>query len=62
MEQTKVFYIQQNIGKAKYVVNYYDGTKKHGDGSPFFDVAIFSNKRNLNGFIAKLISLGHKEL
>ena len=45
--------ISHNIGHAKYVVNYYDG-KKHKDGSKFFDIAIFSNKKKMNKFIKSL--------
>ena len=43
----KRFYIQNDIGKAKYVVNYHDGNKKHFDGSDFFDIIIFKNKKKL---------------
>ena len=41
---------QQNIGKAKFVVNYYTG-KKHQDGSDFYDMRIFKNKKYKNRFI-----------
>ncbi len=43
----------QNVGHAKYVVNYYTG-KKHPDGSKFYDIAIFKNKRKKNAFIRLL--------
>jgi hypothetical protein len=43
--------IRYNIGHAKYVVNYSDGTKKHKDGSEFFDIAIFKNKKKMAAFI-----------
>lgn len=58
----KTFYTQYKIGKAKYVLNFHDGIKKHADGSNFFDIAIFKNKKDLavatngllnNGFINK---------
>ena len=42
-----------NIGKCKYVVNYYTG-KKHNDNSDFYDVAIFSNRVKKDTFITKL--------
>lgn len=45
---------QQNIGRAKYVVNYYTG-KKHKDNSDFYDIKIFSNKQKKNQFIKSLI-------
>ena len=50
----KRFYIQYNIGKSKYVVNFHDGIKKHNDGSDFFDIRIFKNKKDMNAFILKL--------
>jgi hypothetical protein len=46
--------IQYNIGKAKYVVNYSDGTKQHPDGSEFFDIAVFKNKKKMDSFITSL--------
>ena len=57
----KTFYIQTNIGTAKYVVNYYGGVKKHRDGSPFIDIAIFRNKKKLNAFVKGLLSQGYRE-
>jgi len=57
----KTYYIQYNIGKAKYVVNFYDGVKKHNDGSPFFDIAIFKNKKKLNTFTDQLKTVGYVE-
>ena len=50
-----------NIGHAKYVVNYHDGTKKHTDGSDFFDIAIFKNKKKFQEFISSLINDGYIE-
>lgn len=57
----KSFNIQNNIGKAKYVVNHHDGQKTHKDGSPFFDVTIFSNKEKLNKFVKELKSKDYIE-
>ncbi len=57
----KVFNEMQNVGKAKYVVNYHDGEKTHSDGSPFFDIAIFKNKVKKNIFIGALLSQGYQE-
>jgi len=57
----KKFYIQTNIGKCKYLVSYYDGIKIHNDGSAFYDVAIFKNKKSLGKFISELISSGYTE-
>lgn len=50
----KNYHIHYNVGKAKYVVSYWDGKKKHKDGSNFEDIAIFKNKKKLNDFISKL--------
>ena len=43
-----------NVGKSKYVVNYSDWTKKHQDGSEFYDIAIFSNKKKRDDFIKQI--------
>jgi len=57
----KYFYTQTNIGMAKYVVNYYDGNKKHPDGSDALDIRLFKNKRNFNGFVKSLRADGYAE-
>ena len=57
----KRFNIRHNIGKAKYVVNHCDGVKTHSDGSPFFDISIFSNKKKLAVFTKELIDDGYIE-
>lgn len=49
------------IGRAKYVVNYHDGVKTHPDGSKFFDIAIFSNKKTFDAFVADLKKKGYRE-
>jgi hypothetical protein len=41
----KQFYTQDNIGKVKYTVNFHDGVQTHKDGSPFFGIRCFSNKK-----------------
>jgi len=48
-----------NIGKAKYTINYHDGQKTHIDGSPFYDIMIFKNKKDLHEFITKLSIEGY---
>lgn len=55
----KRYNLMHNIGKAKYVVNFHDGIKKHKDGSDFFDIRIFKNKLKCNCFINDLISTGY---
>ena len=59
--KNKFYYIQKNIGKSKYILNYYDGIQTHKDGSPFFDIKIFSNIRELNKKIKELRKSGYKE-
>jgi len=56
----KTFYVQYNIGKAKYVINWHNG-KQHPDGSKFYDVAIRKNKRQLEIFLFNLRAEGYKE-
>jgi len=58
----KEYYLQENIGRAKYVVNYHNGIKTHKDGSRFFDMGIFSNKQKLEAFVKELIRKGYKEV
>ena len=56
----KTFNIMCGIGKAKYVVNYHDGIKKHDDGSKFFDIKIFTNKKSAFAFIEELENEGYR--
>lgn len=55
----KHYYIQYGVGKAKYIVNYTDGRKKHGDGSRFYDIAIFRNKKEMEAFVRDLKKDGY---
>ena len=57
----KKFYCMNNIGKAKYTVNYHNGVEIHKDGSPFYSIAIFRNKKKLANFKKKLILEGYTE-
>jgi len=56
-----VFYVQNNIGHAKYCVNFHDGIKKHSDGSDFYDIRIFKNKKKLKVFTDSLVNSGYKQ-
>jgi len=58
---TKRFYVQHNVGKAKYCLNFHDGVKEHKDGSEFFDLRIFKNKKKLAAAITALKEDGYKE-
>ena len=57
----KRFKIMYNIGKVKYLVNFHDGVKFHNDESPFYDIALFKNKKDLGKFTKELINKGFKE-
>ena len=56
----KTFHQIDNVGKAKYVINFHDGKKKHTDGSNFYDIKIFKNKSKLAAFIKDLKAQGYK--
>lgn len=57
----KQFNTQFNIGKVKYVINHHDGVQTHKDGSPFFGIYCFSNKRKFNSKIKDLIKEGYTQ-
>ena len=57
----KTYGISYNVGKAKYVVSYHDGEKKHKDGSPFFDLSLFKSKKALSDFVGKLKKDGYTQ-
>jgi len=59
-EVKKIYYIQHGIGKSKYVVNFHNGLKQHKDGSDFYDVRIFTNKKDLKRFETKLLQESYK--
>jgi hypothetical protein len=44
-EGKKRFKVGFNIGKAKYVISHHDGREKHKDGSDFFGISIYKNKK-----------------
>jgi hypothetical protein len=55
------FHLHYNIGRAKYVINYHDGEKTHADGSRFYDMAIYGNKRKQQAKIRELRAAGYIE-
>ena len=57
----KRFYLLDNIGRAKYTVNYHDGQSKHKDGSDFYAMRIFRNKKAVAGFVQDLQRKGYRE-
>jgi hypothetical protein len=58
----KVFYTMDNIGKVKYTVNYHDGVDTHPDGSPFYGIHTFKNKKKYEAFKKELVRDGYKEV
>lgn len=38
--------IQNNVGTVKYLLSYYDGIKKHKDGSPFWILHVLNQRKN----------------
>jgi len=57
----KVYYIQYGVGKAKYLVSFHDGVQKHKDGSNFYGIRIFHNKKDLAKFEQGLLKENYKE-
>lgn len=55
----KLYNINYNIGRVKYVVNFHDGIKKYKDGSNFYDIRLFSNKKKMNAFVSELLKDGY---
>lgn len=49
-----------NVGSSKYVINSHDGIQKHRDGSDFFDIRLFKNKKKFNAAIKQLEADGYK--
>lgn len=57
----KQYNLMYNIGRCRYVVNFHDGVKAHPDGSAFFDIGIFSNKKARDKFVSELKKDGFVE-
>jgi len=55
----KKYYVQQNVGKSKYVVSYFDGVSKYEDGSDFYDIRTFKSKRELAKEVKRLLAEGY---
>lgn len=48
------YYVQYNVGRAKYVLSYHLEGKTHKDGSEFYDIRIFTNRKSMEKFIKSL--------
>jgi hypothetical protein len=55
----KTYRDNPQIGKARHSVSFHDGAKLHQDGSPFFDIQIFSRRRDKEAFIRSLKGQGY---
>jgi hypothetical protein len=57
----KNYYLMDNVGSTKYTVNFHDGVKTHKDGSPFYDIQLFKNKKKRDAFVKELCKTGYME-
>lgn len=58
----KRYYIEpHNIGRVKHAVWFHNGIKKYPDGSDFYDINTFKNKKDRDLFIKELIKKGYRE-
>lgn len=57
----KKFRINPCIGKVRHSVSFHDGAKKHEDGSEFWDIATFKNKKAVAAFVKTLKAQGYSE-
>jgi len=48
--------INPQIGKVKYSISYNNGITKHKDGSDFYGIQIFKNKKQLQKKVKELIN------
>ena len=60
-EGQKRFRTQLNVGRSKYTVSYHDGEQTHDDGSDFFGIRIFKNKKEFEAFQDDLRTQGYIE-
>ena len=56
----KRYNIMYRVGRIKYLVSFHDGIQEHKDGSPFFDIKIFRNIKDLEKFEKELLGSGYK--
>lgn len=56
-----IYYVMYNVGKTKYLLNYWNGTDTYSDNSPFYDIICFNNKLKLRNKIKELEKFGYIE-
>ena len=55
----KTYRINAQIGNVKHSVSYHDGVKCHPDGSKFWDIQTFKNKKKLDAHVKYLKQNGY---
>lgn len=55
----KKFYEMYGIGTTKYSVHMHDGVQTHQDGSPFYGIALFRNRRKKDQYVRELKRQGY---
>lgn len=58
---TKRFNTRTHVGKTKYIITYHDGIQRHKDGSNFYDIRIFKNKKQFETAVKELKENGYTE-
>ena len=56
----KKFYVNNNVGTIKYAVSFHNGIDTHKDGSPFYGIKTFRNKKKMNLFLKGIEKEGYK--
>ena len=57
----KQYYVQERVGKARYVLNHHDGETTNPDGSPAWGLSTYRSKRGLQAAIKILRKQGYLE-
>ena len=57
----KAFRQEPQIGRVKYPISFHDGITKNNDGSDFWGIACFNNKKKAQAYVKKLKANGYKE-
>ena len=57
----KLYYEMYGVGSSKYSVSAHNGIDTHTDGSPFFGIKLFKNKKKKGEYIKSLKNEGYIE-
>lgn len=55
-----VYRVPLTLRRGQHVVDFHDGDKRHADGSPFYDVRVFSNLKRAERFAKELEDKGFR--